>query len=311
MEEHNTDNQERRNILLELAADTLNVMEQTDTEAALRKVKIRMAPHRKLTLWQWTQRACAVLFIPLLTTIVLQQMHMYNLTTHETVTETTLTTHPGTTTSVLLSDGTKVFLNAESTLTYPVHFSGNTREVSLSGEGYFEVAKDAKHPFRVLTKQNITVEVLGTHFNVEAYPNDTLISTTLLEGAVNLLVENDKQQPLTYSMKPGEKISYHPHTGMLQCSHTAGAVETAWKDGKVICDNTPFGEVLRMLEKHYGVTFVLKDKTLLANSFTGTFAHQPLDEVMRYFAISSHIHWQRIDDSQQTGERSKILLWLE
>jgi ferric-dicitrate binding protein FerR (iron transport regulator) len=308
MEELSTDEQERQNILLGLAADTLNVMEQTDTEVALRKVKSRMTRHRKLTLWQWTQRACAALFIPLLMTIMLQQMRMHNLTNRDAIAETTLTTHPGTTTSVLLSDGTKVFLNAESTLTYPVHFSGKTREVSLSGEGYFEVAKDAKHPFLVSTKQNVTVEVLGTHFNVEAYPNDTIISTTLLEGAVNLLVDAGTKQ-LSYSMKPGEKLSYHPAVGVLQRSHTIGEVETAWKDGKVICKNTPFGEVLRMLEQYYGVAFVLKNQALLANSFTGTFTHQSLDEVMRYFTLSSHIHWRRMNQPQQTGERTKIELW--
>ena len=122
---------------LYLATDTIHVMKKVDTEKALSRVKGRITGRKKTMWWEWAQRAAAVLFIPLL---VVQLVHYWGGDEQELAQMLEVKTNPGMTTSLTLSDGTVVFLNSESRLTYPSHFNGDTRNVTLQGEAYFEVA---------------------------------------------------------------------------------------------------------------------------------------------------------------------------
>ena len=133
---------------ISLAIDTARVLKRIDTEKALKKVTGKMIVKKRKNWWEWTQRAAAVLFIPLLAAFLVQQFSRVA-ETAQIAQIMEIKTNPGMTTSVTLSDGTVVYLNSESSLSYPTHFEGNTREVYLEGEAYFEVTKVPEKRFIV------------------------------------------------------------------------------------------------------------------------------------------------------------------
>ncbi|WP_316797534.1 FecR family protein [Pedobacter agri] len=150
---------------------------------------------------------------------------------------------------VILPDGTKVWLNAASSLNYPEVFAGKKRSVTLTGEAYFEVAKDKDKPFHVLT-QNQNVEVLGTHFNINGYLDDHTIKTTLLEGAVK--VSNLKS---TKKLKPGEQaISGISENALIKVTSQVDTDdEIAWKNGLFQFNDTDLKIILNQLERWYDI----------------------------------------------------------
>lgn len=290
--------------MLCLATDTVKVSRRVDAKKALHSVHGRMVA-KKTPWWEWAQRVAAVLFIPLAVALLVQYMHP----AVGPVQMVEVRTNPGMVTSVVLPDSTVVCLNSRSSLSYPSRFEGDTREVTLSGEAYFEVAKDKKKKFIVSTAHRCSIEVLGTHFNVEAYGNDATVSTTLVEGKVCFLYETKGRAGKKVAMQPGQKLVYTPALEDVQLYATSGLAETAWKDGKIIFSNTPLDEALRILEKRFNVEFIVSNKRLSGNSFTGTFTEQRLERVLEYFKISSKIRWRYLESADIRDERSKIEIY--
>ena len=290
---------------LYLATDTLHVMKKVDTEKALSRVKSRMTGKKKTMWWEWAQRAAAVLFIPLLITLMVQ--HWGN-DEQELAQMMEIKTHPGMMISLTLPDGTLVFLNSESTLSYPSRFDGDTRNVNLRGEAYFEVAKDPEKKFIVSTSHQSQIEVLGTHFNVEAYEKEDRVSATLVEGKIGFIYKCDNASKKVL-MAPGQKLIYDSKDSKVQLYATSGESETAWKEGKIIFRNTPLEEDLRMLEKRYNVEFIIKNNRLKGDSFTGAFTNQRLERILEYFQLSSQIRWRYLDSPDITDEKSKIEIY--
>ena len=292
---------------LYLATDTVNVMKKVDTEKALLKVKSRMSGnrHKGTMWWQWAQRAAAILFIPLLVTLMLQY---WGGNEKELAQIIEVKTNPGMMTSLTLPDGTLVYLNSESTLSYPSRFDNDTRNVTLQGEAYFEVAKNPEKKFIVSTSHQSQIEVLGTHFNVEAYEKEDRISATLVEGKIGFIYKsNDVSKKVL--MDPGQKLVYDSKDNKVQLYATSGESEIAWKEGKIIFRNTPLEEGLRMLEKRYNVEFIIKNDRLKGDSFTGTFTNQRLERILEYFQLSSQIRWRHLDSSNIKDEKSKIEIY--
>ena len=211
-------------------------------------------------------------------------------------------------TSLTLPDGTLVFLNSESTLSYPSRFDSDTRNVSLQGEAYFEVAKNPEKKFVVSTSHQSQIEVLGTHFNVEAYEKEDRVSATLVEGKIGFIFKRDNVSKKVL-MKPGQKLVYDFKDSKVQLYTTSGESEIAWKEGKIIFKDTPLEESLRMLEKRYNVEFIIKNERLKKYSFTGTFTHQRLERILEYFKISSRIRWRYIDSADIKDEKSRIEIY--
>lgn len=290
--------------MLYLAVDTQRVSTQIDTEKALSKVKSQTKVRRNLSWWGWTQRMAAMLSIPLLIgVLVLYQDRQQPVAAAQMV---EIKTNAGMTTSILLPDSTVVHLNSESSLRYPTFFSGETRQVELKGEAYFDVTHDAKKRFIVSTPHQSQVEVYGTSFNVEAYDNGSPISTTLINGSVGFTYQSPKGKFQKSILSPKQKLVYAPQTGEIKCYATSGESEISWKDGKLIFNNTPLDEVLHMLSKRFNVEFVLSNPSLKDGSFTGTFTHQRLERIMEYFRISSKIKWRYIDNADIKTEKQKI-----
>ena len=261
---------------LYLAVDTQHITKKIDTEKALDKVKSRTKV-RNLSWWGWTQRIAAILSVPLLIGVL-----------------------------ALYPDSTVVHLNSESSLRYPTFFAGDVRQVELNGEAYFNVTQHPRKRFIVSTPHHSQVEVYGTSFNVEAYGNETPISTTLIEGSVGFIYKNSKGKFQKSMLSPRQKLVYSPQNGDIKCYATSGESEISWKDGKLIFNDTPLDEVLHMLGKRFNVEFVLSNKGLKGCSFTGTFTHQRLERIMEYFRISSHIRWRYIDSADIKTEKLKI-----
>ena len=289
---------------LYLAVDTVQVMKKVDTEKALLKVKGKMSDRevRRIVWWEWAQRAAAILFIPLLTLFIWQN---WKGDTGEVAEMMEVKTSPGMTTSLTLPDGTIVYLNSESSLSY--RFNGDFRRVTLSGEAYFEVAKDPEKKFILSTTHQSQIEVLGTCFNVEAYEQNTEVITTLIEGKVDFMFEKDAGVKHVF-LSPREKLVYDSETDKVHLYKTSGKSELAWKDGEVVLDNTPLEEALWMLEKRYSVKFVIKNEKLKNSSFTGTFTNQRLEKILEYFKVSSKIRWQHINDDKDGSDRKKEII---
>jgi len=151
---------------------------------------------------------------------------------------------------VVLSDGTRVWLNAASSLAYQAVFNGNKREVVLTGEAYFEVAKDEEKPFLV-TVNDMQVQVLGTHFNVKAYANDKHIMTTLLEGAVRV-----KKGAGSVMLLPGQQASLDKQEGVLRSAAGDPELALAWKNGLLAFKNDALRDVMHTISRWYDVEVV-------------------------------------------------------
>lgn len=171
----------------------------------------------------------------------------------ESVTETesrqtryTLSTPRGGQYQAILPDGTKVWLNAESSLSFPPKFSSSDRVVNMSGEIYFEVAHESNRPFKVnMNGQVITVK--GTSFNVNAYPGEEVNYTTLITGKVEVLTEKGK----LLQLKPGQVLSNDGLRQVIQQANTEEAI--AWKDGHFLFDKKPLKEVMKQISRWYEV----------------------------------------------------------
>lgn len=167
---------------------------------------------------------------------------------------------------LILSDSTKVWLNSETTLRFPVQFAADVRSVELTGEAYFEVMKNTKIPF-IVNSVNQSIKVLGTQFNVSSYPENQNIYTTLVEGNVEVSMSNNPQIKLT--LKPNEQSVLNSNSNQIQKRTVDVNQYVAWKDGRFVFSGQPLVEIMGTLSKWYDVQVVFsneKDKKLM---FTG------------------------------------------
>lgn len=170
--------------------------------------------------------------------------------------------------TVVLPDQTKVTLNRYSTLSYPERFKEKRRKVHLQGEAYFEVAKDAKHPF-IVKAEAVRVKVLGTHFNVEAYPGDAEVRTTLLEGSVAVSLKGENQRLV---LAPNESAIYNKEKGTLIQEAAPGAKnEILWRKGIILFDQLPLHEIVRQLSNAFQTDIRIDDPQLQNYRMTATF----------------------------------------
>jgi ferric-dicitrate binding protein FerR (iron transport regulator) len=224
----------------------------------------------------------------------------------------TVQTQAGMRSGLILPDGTAVHLNSAGTLTYPASFGSKERRVTLDGEGYFQVARDVRRPFIVsAASRRVEVEALGTAFNVQAYASDSLLKTTLVEGAVRLGIQSESGVWEHSVLKPSEKAVYDLTAKKLHIGRTNPAYDTAWIQGRLIFRDLPLPEVLTRLSHFYDVTFDVKDTVINQYTFTGTFENRQLSQVLDYLSISSRICYQIIpsaEDDSRGVKRTKVIL---
>ena len=218
----------------------------------------------------------------------------------------TMSANAGMRTQLTLPDGTKVIMNAGSTLDYPLPFNKNERRIKLSGEAYFKVAHNTAQPFVVSAADDkMNIRVTGTSFNLQAYEKDSLARIALIEGSVQVSIQGQKENmPLT----PLSMVTYDMKTGKLSVSKINPAHVTAWMDGRLIFKDTPIPDVLRQLSHFYTVDFDVQDAMINDYTFTGTFENRPLFQIMEYLKISSKIDFTMVYPENQDVRKPVIQL---
>lgn len=193
----------------------------------------------------------------------------------------TITTPKGGQYQLVLSDGTKVWLNAESSLIFPAEFVKSERKVELTGEGYFEVANDKTRPFLV-TVNDMSVKVLGTHFNVSAYTDEKSIKTTLLEGSVEMM-NNGK----FVMLKPGEQGRFQVESKALQITRNVDLDETmAWKNNEFVFNETELKEAMRQLSRWYDIKIQYDEELAPVYLYGSISRNKGLAEVLKIMETS-------------------------
>ena len=166
---------------------------------------------------------------------------------------------------LLLSDGTRVYLNSESRLTFPSYFEGETRQVELQGEAYFEVKKGGK-PFVILTPE-LTVEVLGTSFNINAYETNPYVNTTLVEGNVRVHLTESRK---VFQLKPEQNLRLDKSSDEVSVERVNTDLYTAWVKGEFMFRNQPLPEIFAQLERWYDFKIVYENQDIKKMRFTGS-----------------------------------------
>jgi ferric-dicitrate binding protein FerR (iron transport regulator) len=177
---------------------------------------------------------------------------------------------------VVLSDGTHVWLNAETSFRFPVAFRGTERKVDLSGEAYFEVAKDGRKPFRVLTAGSM-IEVFGTHFNVNAYGDEASVRTTLLEGRVGVGSSVDGSTGPLHILAPGQQAAVKVDGSVVVDDQADTEEAIAWKNGRFHFKSADLGSIMRQIARWYDAEVIFEGKPDL--HFTGQITRR--DDVSR------------------------------
>lgn len=168
--------------------------------------------------------------------------------------------------NLILSDGTIVYLNAESRIEFPVKFSGKERVVTLVGEAYFQVTASKEHPFIVKTK-DMDVLVTGTEFNVKAYPDELEVQTTLLKGEVTVFAGFEKKEKMTIS--PNQQAQWDRKNVALEVREVDPGLFMAWRNGQFIFRQDRLEDIMRTLARWYGVEVVFSDESIKNMTFAG------------------------------------------
>lgn len=196
----------------------------------------------------------------------------------------------GSRSKVLLADGTEVNLNSGSELSYSNSFSSKNRSVNLTGEAFFKVKADIKHPFIVKTK-NFDIKVTGTQFNVCSYSEDILTTTTLAEGKIELQIHNSDK---VYEVKPGAKFSFDSNAREYSLAAADVEQEIAWKNGEFIFKKIKFLDLTRRLERWYDVKLTCSDEQLTSYTYSGRFKNQEtIWQVLDALKLTSPIVYKR------------------
>lgn len=282
-------------------------MQAIDEKRAYRQVSSKLFTP-KINWWARVQRFAAILLLPVL---VVSGIYFFSQKQHNeqySCVYNTAETPLGMRSSLILPDGTKVWLNAGSKLTYPVLFSDKYRTVKLIGEAYFEVKKDKNWPF-VVTADNMNIIVAGTTFNCNAYPENNQIQTVLVEGQVTV---GNVSATTTKVMEPGELAIFRKNTQQITKSKVDLEKYIAWKSGKLMFREDKMNLVVEKLQRWYNVDFEIMDKEISDYIYTATFVDESLDQVLKMLSISAPIRYTvsvRNKQEDQTFARQTVKLY--
>lgn len=190
---------------------------------------------------------------------------------------------------VLLPDGTRIQLNSESKLVYSSGFNSGERVVNLEGEAFFDVAKDKKHTFLIKTK-SLDIKVYGTSFNIQAYPKDNEVNTTLVEGSLGVI---DKTGNEMARLAPGENANFKEKNEKLIISKVDLGLYTSWKEGSVTFRNERLKDIARKIERWYNVQIVINNPKLANELYMGTIMkNKPIDQLLEVFRLTSSLNYR-------------------
>lgn len=266
-----------------------SLADDTEMEAALERLKRRTSSANKKTtipvyLMYFTRIAASLL---LLFSAGYGGYMLRDYKTRGIITYNQLLTGANGKGEYTLPDGSTVWLNTNSMLKYPETFTGGKRLVELEGEALFEVTEDRNNPFFVRTR-GMDVEVLGTKFLVNNYPQKTVAETVLVNGSVKI---KGDYAPETRLLKPGELFAYNKQTGQTALSKVDTDNYTNWIHSKLVFDNTNLAHVIINLEKWFGVNIVAS-ADLINIHMSFTIRRESLEEVLTYMSLTSPIDYK-------------------
>ncbi|QGY44029.1 DUF4974 domain-containing protein [Maribellus comscasis] len=232
-------------------------------------------PKRTVRIYQTISAVAAVLILGLILGIVFYPKQIQN----NIVTQNISTPYGGKT-HFTLSDGTEIWLNSGSSISYPSRFS-DTREVTLKGEAYFKVTHNS-HPF-IVSGNFGEIEVLGTEFDVKAYDGEPF-ATTLVNGSIRY---RNKDNQLT--LKPGSQVTFHQNKMLTHKVETE--IYTSWKDGKLIFRDEPLENIATRLERWYNVDIELKGEEIKKLRYNGTIELESFSEVLELIKVTTPIQY--------------------
>lgn len=291
-----TENQDNLDSLLE------NYGKQKEINTAVDWEKV----HKRITHFE-RRRICfnfirntAAIILPLFLTYqyVIEPMLSGKRTKEDLI---TICSAPGLVTKTILPDGSEVWLNAQSTLTYPREFHQKERTVMLTGEAYFNVSSDKRHRFNVRIPQKMVVSAYGTKFNVNAYATDRNYEVTLAEGHVE--VSSDMGIQARKALVADEKAVLNASTGGIDVAVADTYVETAWKEGKMVFRREKLDKITEKLSRKFGVTIRLEGDKLKEYEYTATFTDETLDDILDLLTRSAPITY-RITKQKQLEDKT-------
>jgi len=299
--------------ILEQVADASQVVSEidsVDSRKAYLEIQNQLQKGRKFKLaFNMAVRAAAVLIIPLMVATGILVYQKINFKNEQQFAIQEITTPLGVRSHIILPDGTGVSLNAESTIKFKVPFDQTIREVTLTGEAFFDVQKNPKVPF-IVKSGNINVKVLGTRFNYKAYENENNVSVVLVEGKVSLNTTG-AQTDENVILKPGDRAVYDKISN--QTVLTNGKIDkyVEWHNGKLVFDETPMPEVAVQLGRWFGVEINVDDPQIKNYKLTTTFENESLHEILELIQLSSPIDIKYVNatlnKSNQSQTKSRVI----
>lgn len=243
---------------------------------------------------RWTLRSASLELAKVAAIFILAFTSVYSFLINEdndSAKMQTIFVPPGQRAELTLTDGTKVWLNAKTTFTFPDKFTANNRRVTLDGEGYFDVTKNPEKPFIVNTER-YDIKVMGTEFNVTAYSGSSVFETSLLKGAVEV-----------FSPAKDTKVSLEPHmrtyeeNGILKKDTIEHENYFLWKEGLICFYDEPVDKMIKKLQLYYDVKIDVQNKTLLNNRYSGKFrTKDSVEHVLKVLQLNNKFSYEKDND---------------
>ena len=214
---------------------------------------------------------------------------------------TSVITGKGQVSKVILPDSSVVWINSGTTLTYDNYFSKDNRNLSLSGQAFLEVRKNKQLPL-IVSSGDLQVKVLGTRFDVKAYPDDDEFKIILESGKVELLHTKDKS--FSYHMVPGQMASYRLQSGDVKMETVGNQNYSGWRAGELVFVDTPMSEVIKSLKRKFDIEIEVGNRSVYRSVFNANFKNENLKEILDYIQFSCHVNYTMV--SGRTGVRVEL-----
>lgn len=264
----------------------LEAQKKIDTAKAWKKLERKIERDKiKITIWSFIRNAAAILLPFFLMFQYVVQPLLKDAPQQELI---TLISAPGIVTKAILPDGSEVWLNSQSELTYPRQFTEKNRSVALVGEAYFSVVADDKNRFDVTTSDNTIVSAYGTEFNVNAYDDEAHYIVTLAKGNVAIALDTQKEEQ---ELIPGQKAIINSKMKNLSITAADTYVETAWKDGKMVLRRENIRNIATKLSRKFGVIIEVEGNVTDDYQFTATFTNETLEDILELLKLSASIDY--------------------
>lgn len=284
----------------------------TDRIRVLSKVKERIKSEekevlvRKIAFNSWYRRAASIVVVIALSTLMWYQIQE-PFSTLNTLGYEVENCDAGDQKEVLLADGSHIFLNGDSRVKYKKELAGSLRNITLQGEAFFDIERDEQKPF-VVYLNDAEVKVLGTSFNIKAYPEDEKVETSVLTGKVvfNHVHGILKKKRENMFLIPGQKGIINHDSNSFDQLQVDNELDIAWMKRKLHFINTPLSEITKSLYRMYGVKFKLTDGSLKDLKITASFENEKLEEVIKILEMTSEFSYKMETNLVTIGKKDEF-----